>query len=168
VLVVTLTGLRLGEMSARWKHIDFKNDVIRVRETVYEGLFGAPKTKSSRRDVPMSQPVREALMAQCNQTAETEPEQLVFASRNRTPINPKNLLRRVLQPACRKLNLPVISWHSFRPHARHVARRGWGVIAHGTGDSRTFGPEDNTQCLHARNPGVAKTCGRQGRWLIVP
>jgi len=38
----------------------------------------------------------------------------VFTSRNGTPMNPKNLLRRVLQPACRKLNLPVISWHSFR------------------------------------------------------
>ena len=115
VLVVTLTGLRIGELLAlRWKHIDFKNDLIRVRETVYEGLFGAPKTKSSRRDVPMSQPVREALVTQRNETAETQSEQLVFASRNGTPINPKNLLRRVLQPACRKLNLPVISWHSFR------------------------------------------------------
>src|SRR5260370_36081345 len=41
-------------------------------------------------------------------------DNLFFDSRNGTPINPKNLLRRVLQPACRKLNLPVISWHSFR------------------------------------------------------
>ncbi|PYT49121.1 MAG: hypothetical protein DMG43_16260, partial [Acidobacteria bacterium] len=41
-------------------------------------------------------------------------ENLIFTSRNGTPMNPKNLLRRILQPACRKLNLPVISWHSFR------------------------------------------------------
>jgi integrase len=41
-------------------------------------------------------------------------EKLIFASRNGTPLNPKNLLRRVLQPTCRKLNLPIISWHSFR------------------------------------------------------
>jgi len=115
VTVIVLTGLRIGELLAlRWKHIDFSHDVIHVRETVYEGRFGAPKTKSSRRDVPMSQPVREALMAQRNEMAETEPERLVFASRNGTPINPKNLLRRVLQPTCRNLNLPVISWHSFR------------------------------------------------------
>lgn len=114
VIVVTLTGLRIGELLAlRWKHIDFKHDVIHVRETVYEGRFGSPKTKSSRRDVPMSQPVRDALVAQRSDT-ETAMEDLVFASRNGTPINPKNLLQRVLQPACRKLNLPVISWHSFR------------------------------------------------------
>lgn len=115
VVIIVLTGLRIGELLAlRWKHIDLEHDVIRVRQTVYEGQFGAPKTKSSRRDVPMSQPVREALVAQRNETTETEAEQLVFASRNGTPINPKNFLRRVLQPACRKLNLPVISWHSFR------------------------------------------------------
>jgi len=36
-------------------------------------------------------------------------------------VNPKNLLRRVLLPTCRKLNLPVISWHSFRPrNSRHT------------------------------------------------
>ena len=114
VVIIALTGLRIGELLAlRWKHIDFKNDVIHLRETVFEGQFGAPKTKSSRRDVPMSQPVREAFMAQCYDT-ETEAEQLVLASRNGTPINPKNLLRRILQPACRKLHLPLISWHSFR------------------------------------------------------
>ena len=114
VLIATLTGLRIGELLAlRWKHIDLKYGVIHVRATVYEGQFGAPKTKSSRRDVPMSQPVREAFMAQRND-AETEAERLVFASRNGTPINAKNLLRRGLQPACRKLDLPVIGWHSFR------------------------------------------------------
>jgi integrase len=31
-----------------------------------------------------------------------------------TPLNPKNLLRRVLRPACVELELALISWHSFR------------------------------------------------------
>ena len=65
VVIAVLTGLRIGELLAlRWKHIDFIRDAIHVRETVYEGRFGSPKTKSSRRDVPMSQPVREAFLAQ--------------------------------------------------------------------------------------------------------
>ena len=96
------------------KNVDLVHDVIHVRETVHEGQFGSPKTKSSRRDVPMSQPVREALLAQRSEQTGANAENLVFASRNSTPINPKNLLRRVLQPTCRKLNLPIISWHSFR------------------------------------------------------
>ncbi len=115
VVITALTGLRIGELLAlRWKHVNFIHDVIQVRETVYEGRFGTPKTKSSRRDVPMSQPVREAFMAQHNERAIADAGQLIFTSRNGSPMNPKNLLRRVLQPACRKLQLPVISWHSFR------------------------------------------------------
>ena len=115
VVITVLTGLRIGELLAlRWKHVNFIHDVIQVRETVYEGRFGTPKTKSSRRDVPMSQPVREAFMAQHNERAAADADELIFTSRNGSPMNPKNLLRRVLQPACRKLQLPVISWHSFR------------------------------------------------------
>jgi integrase len=112
VLVLALTGLRIGELLAlRWKHVDRSVGVIRVRETVYEGQFGSPKTRSSRRDVPMSQPVREILL----RLAEgEEPDDLVFRSRAGTPINPKNLANRVLRPACRELKLPVVGWHSFR------------------------------------------------------
>ena len=115
VVIAVLTGLRIGELLAlRWKYVDFVHDVIHVRETVHEGQFGSPKTKSSRRDVPMSQPVRGALITQRSGLTSADAENLVFTSRNGAPINPKNLLRRVLQPTCRELNLPVISWHSFR------------------------------------------------------
>jgi integrase len=115
VVIAVLTGLRIGELLAlRWKYVDFVHDVIHVRETVHEGQFGSPKTKSSRRDVPMSQPVRGALITQRSGLTSADAENLVFTSRNGAPINPKNLLRRVLQPTCRELNLPVISWHSFQ------------------------------------------------------
>jgi integrase len=73
VVIAVLTGLRIGELLAlRWKHVDFVHDVLHVRETVYEGQFGSPKTKSSRRDVPMSQPVHEALVAQRNERTDAD------------------------------------------------------------------------------------------------
>jgi integrase len=53
-------------------------------------------------------------MAQHSDSEGVDAENLLFASRNGTPINPKNLLPRVLQPVCRKLGLPVITGHSFR------------------------------------------------------
>ena len=115
VVIAVLTGLRIGELLAlRWKHVDFTHDAIHVRETVYEGQFGSPKTKSSRRDVPMSQPVRDALLAKRTVPTGVDAETLVFATRNGTPLNPKNLRGRVLQPACSELGLPVVGWHSFR------------------------------------------------------
>lgn len=115
VIVAVLTGMRIGEILAlRWKNLDLLRGVIRIRESVSEGRFGAPKTKSSKRDVPISEPLRQALEGQRSQCRQTGPDDLVFATRNQTPLNPKNLLRRVLRPACLKLELPLISWHSFR------------------------------------------------------
>ncbi|MCI0724359.1 MAG: site-specific integrase [Acidobacteria bacterium] len=115
VLVAVLTGLRIGELLAlRWKRVDFLDGVIQVRETVYEGTFGTPKTRSSKRDVPLSQSVRDALLAHRARSANTELDALVFATRKQTPLNPRNLLNRVLRPACKELGLPAVSWHSFR------------------------------------------------------
>ena len=115
VLVAVLTGLRIGELLAlRWKHLDLFLGRIQVRETVSEGKFGTPKTKSSRRDVPISDPVREALLVQRSRSRQTGPDDLIFTTLKQTPLNPKNLLRRQLRPACVALELPLVSWHSFR------------------------------------------------------
>jgi integrase len=112
VLVLALTGLRIGELLAlRRKHLEFSAGIIRVRETVYERQFGSLKTRSSRRHVPMSRPVVEMMLAVIGNAGA---EDLVFRSRAGTPINPKNLANRALRPACRELKLPVVGWHSFR------------------------------------------------------
>jgi integrase len=62
----------------------------------------------------MSQPVCEALAFQRGRCPQTDPDDLVFATRKQAALNPKNLLRRELRPACIRLKLPLITWHSFR------------------------------------------------------
>jgi integrase len=115
VVVSALTGLRIGELTAlRWKHVDSARGVIQVRETVSEGNFGTPKTRSSRREIPISDPVLSALTLHRTRCRQVGSEDLIFSSRNQTPLNPKNVSRRVLRPACVKLGLPLITWHSFR------------------------------------------------------
>ena len=52
--VAFFTGMRFGEMSAlKWKNVDFKRGVIKVRETLVRGEEGLPKTEGSIRDVKM-------------------------------------------------------------------------------------------------------------------
>ena len=54
VLLCVLTGVRRGELFAlRWKNVDLEKASLKIREAVYEGHFGSPKTKSSIRDVPL-------------------------------------------------------------------------------------------------------------------
>ncbi|HKV26719.1 MAG TPA: site-specific integrase [Candidatus Acidoferrales bacterium] len=114
VLVAVLTGLRIGEILAlRWGRVDLLHNIIRVEES-YSGRFGPPKTRSSRRTVPISSPLRALLQTQqarCKSTAERD---LVFATHKGTPLSPKNLRNRALEPTRKTLGLPKISWHTFR------------------------------------------------------
>lgn len=117
VIVVTavLTGMRIGEILAlRWDRLDFVNGTIEVSETYSDGLFGTPKTRSSRRVIPMSFALCEALKVHRASCIRSEPRDLVYSTTKGTPLSPKNLYNRALAPTCDGLHLPRVSWHSFR------------------------------------------------------
>ena len=113
VLVAVSTGLRIGEILAlRWRRIDLLQNTIEVAETYSSGEFGPPKTRSSRRTIPISESLAEVFKRL--RPRNCEPELLVFATSKGTPLNPKNLYNRQLAPACDAIELPRVSWHSFR------------------------------------------------------
>jgi len=115
VLVAVLTGMRIGEILAlRWKRLDLLCGAIEVAETYSDGRFGTPKTRSSRRVIPMSSAVRGAFESHRRTALQTPSEDLVFCTSKGTPLSPKNLYNRVLAPACDAIHLPRVSWHSFR------------------------------------------------------
>ncbi len=58
-----MTGLRIGEILAlRWGRINLTTGALRVEETCYHGHFGTPKTKASRRELPLPPIVVQALL----------------------------------------------------------------------------------------------------------
>ena len=115
VVVAVLVGMRIGEILAlRWKRLDFLRGTIEVAETFSGGQFGTPKTKSSRRVLPMSSSLRATLAAHKLNCERTRPEDLVFCTTKGSPLSTKNLYNRVLAPTCDRIGLPRISWHSFR------------------------------------------------------
>ena len=115
VSVAVLTGLRIGEILAlRWKRIDLLGATLEVAENYSSGEFGPPKTRSSRRVIPISAAIRRVLE---NQRARVNPkssDDLVFQTPTGTPLNDKNLYNRELAPACDRIKQPRVSWHSFR------------------------------------------------------
>lgn len=132
VTVAVLTGLRIGEIAAlRWGRTDFLRGVIQVKETYSEGAgFGTPKTRSSVRDVPMSEPVRAALLAHRHRCVHVDATSLVFTSKANTPMGPKNVSNRVLRPTCVKIGLRPISWHVLRhTHATWLSESGATIRA---------------------------------------
>ena len=93
VAIAVLTGLRIGEILAlRWKRVDLMNEVLEVAETFSSGEFGPPKTRSSRRTIPMSATLV-TLLKQLRPT-ECEPERTRFCnlerdtSQSKEPVQP--------------------------------------------------------------------------------
>ena len=55
VALALLSGLRRGELFAlRWRDVDQRARVLHIREAVYEGTFGTPKTEAGLRQLPLS------------------------------------------------------------------------------------------------------------------
>jgi hypothetical protein len=98
---------------------------LRVAETCYQGHFGTPKSKSSRRELPLPRVVVRALLAHRSLSSNTSAEALVFSTCRGTPLASNNLRRRQLHPACARAELAPITWHTLR-HTR-------GTLLHGQG-----------------------------------
>jgi integrase len=115
VSIAVLTGMRIGEILAlRWKRIDLLGATLEVAENYSSGEFGPPKTRSSRRVIPISSALHRVLEALCARCRSANPEDLVFQTSKGTPLNAKNLYNRELAPACDAIGQPRVSWHSFR------------------------------------------------------
>jgi integrase len=115
VSIAVLTGMRIGEILAlRWKRINLLGATLEVAESYSSGEFGPPKTKSSRRVIPISSALRRVLEGQRARMAPETPEDLVFRTIRGTPLSDKNLYNRELAPACDRIKQPRVSWHSFR------------------------------------------------------
>ena len=130
LLTAVLTGLRRAELLAlQWGDIDWKAGVIHVRrslwydsrkEQVQAGStnepcwrFLTPKSKSSRRTVVLTPKLREALELH-RISGPTSSHDLVFCSRDGTPIHPRNIIERGFWPALTRAELRRIRFHDLR------------------------------------------------------
>jgi integrase len=113
--LAVLSGLRRGELFAlRWQDIDEQARVLTVREAVYDGAFGTPKTEAGLRQIPLSDSALRFIAGWKLCAKRTEPNALVFSTRRGKPISPNNVLRRSIFPACEALELPHATWLTFR------------------------------------------------------
>jgi integrase len=85
--LLAFTGLRIGELLAlRWRAVDLDSGLIRVRQTCYEGHFDDPKTKRSRRTVPLGIKGMEILRAASRKSATLRPSSLQPGTVHRSPV----------------------------------------------------------------------------------
>ena len=119
ILLVSATGLRRGELfGLQWQDIRFLDAEISVVRSVVDQVEGPPKTLASRRPLPMSEAVAQALRGWQEQTSFSRPQDWVFASPSnlgRRPYWPDAVLKRHVLPAAKRAGITKkIGWHSFR------------------------------------------------------
>lgn len=129
--MLSFTGLRWGEITAlHWQDVDLERGVLVVRWNNWKGTLVEPKSESSRRTVPLVEPLLTLLAARRERMdAEKHPglrRGLVFPTRTGgmhkgTPLNP------VLKAACQRAGVNI----RFTPHG---LRRTWNALARRVAD----------------------------------
>ena len=116
LLFLASTGLRISEAIAlRWRDVQLDGSTphVKVRRRMVRGKFGPPKSKRSRRDVPLGHELVIALRRHHKDTEWPRPDDIVFATSVGTPHRPENL-RRTIMPFAEEAAVPWLGFHALR------------------------------------------------------
>lgn len=127
VLTAVLGSMNAAELCGlTWKHVNLSGGFsqledemipayeIAVRQHFTLGEYTSVKTGSRKRNIPMSEDLVAALSALRRRPKFNAPDDVVFASRNGTPVSRGNIHRRVLKPLAAQLGITRLGWHVFR------------------------------------------------------
>lgn len=119
-IVRFFTGMRTGEIDGLpWKNIDFERRQIIVDQAVVNGVIGETKTSGSNRIIQMNQLVYDAFIEQ--QKLTKHQSEFVFSTKAGTPLNHRNVTKRVWYPLLRYLELDKRNPYQ----SRHTAATLW-------------------------------------------
>ncbi len=126
VILIVFASMRVGEaLALRWN--DILSDRIVIDERLYDDDLDDPKTLHGNREVPFDQQgiIKAALTGMWERNPYRKPEDFIFATRNGTPTERRNVLRH-LKAAAKELKLgKPIDFRSFRTmHASLMRRTG--------------------------------------------
>lgn len=116
--LLAATGLRISEaLALRWGDLKLDgNAAVRVRRAYVRGVYGPPKSKHGRRDVPLSFTLTRALRERRSGSEWHGDRDLVFTSMAGTAMDAGNLFHRTLKPAAQEAGAGWAGFHAFRHH----------------------------------------------------
>ena len=115
--LLATTGLRISEaLALRWRDLRLDGDrpAVLVRRGYVDRVYGPPKSRHGRRDVPLGFELVRDLRARRTGAEWHEDDDLVFPSTSGTAMDARNLRRRTLGPAVEEAGVPWAGFHAFR------------------------------------------------------
>ncbi len=110
ISVAYRAGLRAGEICGlRWEDVDLVAGRIHINQTYTHGRFGSPKTRGSKRKVP----IPHSLVDELARLKDHATEELVFHN-NGQPISWSHFLHVQWDKLIKTLELPKVTPHSLR------------------------------------------------------
>jgi integrase len=128
VTLVAQAGLRISEgLPLRWRDLDFGRRRLLVRRSVRNGRVGKPKTKNSRRDVPLTAEMATALWNARASAANRDDDALVFPARDGGFLD-RGTVYGVVKRAAKTAGVPWAGTRTLRHTAASVLfRSGWNA-----------------------------------------
>lgn len=126
IKLATFSGLRPGEQFAlHIGNLDFRAGQVRVRRELFwewkrhtagqpRWHITSPKTKTSIRNVDLPPDLLEDLRGYIVGLRDKDPDRLLFATSNGTPLDPKNIVDRVFRKALERAELRRVRWYDLR------------------------------------------------------
>ena len=116
LLTAAMTGMRRGEVLAlRWRDVDYTNGRVWVRRSVgLGGVIKAPKSRKSVRSIALPNMLADELETHWKRSRFREADDLVFPSTTGTPLDGRNMIRTVFEPARKRAGLGRLRFHDLR------------------------------------------------------
>jgi integrase len=119
VIVAAASGLRRSEVRGlKWSNCDLKNQLFLLRQGVVRKHQTNLKTEASRRSLPMSPELAQALLEWRNLTPYNQDDDWVFASpytKGKRPYWPESALADHIRPAAERAKITkLVGWNTFR------------------------------------------------------
>jgi integrase len=123
-----LTGARIGELlGLQWKHINFKELKLEIRQALWDGQLVAPEAARSVRAIYFGSALELALAVHRQNSIYTKPDDFVLCKMDGSPLNPDVLRRDVLYPMLDRLGISRTSrssgFHTFRHSAGSIVNQ---------------------------------------------
>lgn len=109
-------GLRLGEvLGLQWEDFDKEAGALHVRrQWLVSGEYGPPKTAAGIRSIPLPDDLRRDLIDLRLASKHSQDGEPIFASREGTPLQHRNVARRGFERAAKEANIEGVTFHDLR------------------------------------------------------